>query len=166
MALAPTIEYTIRDGDSDPATTSVHVPIGSTLANYGEFAVEHAQTIEAVILGVFDPLATLSIPVSVAALTNNTAEPASDVEQISQFSFLDANGEDFILNVPGRNELDVVIGTDTLDEADVEIAALITMMEDGIAVTGGTIVPSSIAESDLVSLNFARKSTRNSGKRR
>ena len=166
MALAPNITYTVRDGDNDSATTSVYVPIGDTLARYTEFAIAHAPTIEGIILGVIDPNAVLSIPVDISALTGNTATATSDVEQLAAFQFANTDNEPINVNIPGRNELHVVTGTDVLDETEPVIAAMIAMMEDGIAVTGGTASPCDIAESDIVDTFYVRKLTKNSGRKR
>ena len=64
--------------------------------------------------------------------------------------------------MPGLLLADVVAGTDTLDTADTEIAAFITLIEDG----DGTVEPSSVAEADILSLIYARKETRASGRKR
>lgn len=166
MPLAPKISYTIRDGDGDGAETSVHVPSGDTLQRYGEFAIAHAEVMEDILLGVFDPTARLSIPVDISALTGNVVADTSDVEQVAAFQFADANNEPVDVNVPGLNPLHVVAGTDALDVADVDIAAFITAMESGLAVTGGTIAPSSVSEADIQDTFYARKETRNSGRKR
>jgi hypothetical protein len=168
MALAPSITYTLADGDGDTAATAVYVPIGDTLVRYGEFAVVHAETMEPLVLGVFQPTAILSIPVDISALTGNVAAAESDVEQIAQFSFADTDNEPVKVNVPGCNVLQhVVVGSDALDLADADIAAFISMMEDGIEITGAvTVSPSGIAESDIVDTFYARKATKNSGRKK
>jgi hypothetical protein len=162
MPLAPIITYTITDGDNDPATTSVYVPIGDTLARYQEFAEAHAETIEGMVLGVIQPIARLSVPVDISALVGNTAAATSDVEQLASFQFSDANQDPVNINIPARSELDVVIGSDALDTTDVDVAAFITLIEDG----NGTIAPSGIAEDAIGSLVYARKQTKNSGRAR
>ena len=165
MALAPKIEYTIRDGDGDVAVTAFYAEIGRTLVDYQELAEQHAEVVEGVILGEIDLIAGLSVPVDISSLTGNTVADDSDVEQIAAFQFSDADGEPVNLNVPAVNNLDIVVGSDALDQTDTQIAALITMMESGIAVTGGTILPCSIREADIQDTIYARKETRNSGRR-
>jgi len=166
MPLAPTISYTIRDNDQDPAETSVHVPSGSTLARYTEFAQRHAESIEGVILGVFDETARLSVPVDISALTSNVALDTSDVEQVGAYQFADGNNEPVDVNVPCVQPLATVPFTDGLDLAATDILNFVTAMTDGLAVTGGTIQPCSISESDIQDIFFARKETRNSGRKR
>lgn len=162
MPIAPKITINITDNDGDDANTSIHVPSGLTIAQYGAFANAYANAIDDIALGRVDPKGTMTVPVDISGLTGNTLDPASDVEQIAAFQFLDANGEPVDINVPGLLLADVVAGTDTLNTADTQIAAFITLIEDG----DGTVAPSSVAEADILSLIYARKETRASGRKR
>jgi len=166
MAIAPSITYTIKDGDQDSATTSLHVPDGDTLQRYGEFAVAHAPILEGVLLGVIEPVARLSIPVDISALTNNLVIASSDVEQVAAFQFADSNGEPVDFNMPGLAQGMILVGSDSLDLTVAAVSDLIAAMEVGLAVTGGTIQPCSIAEASILDTFYARKETKNSGKRR
>lgn len=162
MPLAPKILVTLTDNDGDSAKTEIHVPSGLTIAQYATFANAYANAIDDIALGRVDPKGTMTIPVDISGLTGNTLDPASDVEQIAAFQFLDTNGEPVDINVPGLLLADVVAGTDGLNTADTEIAAFVTLIETG----DGTVAPSSVAEADIVSLIYARKETRASGRRR
>lgn len=162
MAIAPKIQVKITDNDNDPANTGIHVPSGFTIAQYGTFANAYANAIDDIVLGKVDPKGTMTIPVDISALTGNTLDPASDVEQIAAFQFIDTNGEPVDINIPGLLLADVVAGTDGLDIADTEIAAFVTLIETG----DGTVAPSSVAEADITTLVYARKETRPSGRRR
>jgi hypothetical protein len=133
-----------------------------TIAQYASFANAYANAIDDIVLGKVSSKGTMTIPVDISDLTGNTLDPASDVEQIAAFQFLDANGEPVEVNVPGLLLADVVAGTDGLDTADTEIAAFITLMEDG----DGTVEPCSVAEADILSVIYARKETRASGRKR
>lgn len=162
MAIAPKIQVKITDNDNDPANTGIHVPSGFTIAQYATFANAYANAIDDIVLGRVDPKGTMTIPVDISALTGNTLDPASDVEQIAAFQFLAADGEPVDINVPGLLLADVVAGTDGLNTADTEIAAFVTLIETG----DGTVAPSSVSESDITTLVYARKETRASGRRR
>lgn len=162
MPISPKITFQVFDNDNDDAETSIHVPSGLTPAQYGTFSNDYANAMDDIVLGRVSTKAIMTIPVDLSALTGNTLDPASDVEQIAAFQFLDANGEPVDVNVPGLLLADVVAGTDSLNTADAEIAAFITLMEDG----NGTIAPSSVAEADIVSTIYARKETRASGRAR
>lgn len=162
MPLAPKIRFKVTDNDGDTANTEIHVPSAFTIAQYQTFANDYANAMDDILLGAIDPKGTMTIPVDISALTGNTLDPASDVEQIAAFIFQDANGEPVDVNVPGLLLADVVSGTDELNTADTQIAAFITMMETG----NGTIAPSSVSESDIVDTLQARWETRASGRKR
>jgi hypothetical protein len=162
MPIAPKINFQVFDNDADDAGTSIHVPSGFTVAQYGTFANDYANAMDDIALGRVDTKATMTIPVDISGLTGNTLDPASDVEQIAAFQFLDTNGEPVDVNVPGLLLADVVAGTDGLNTADTEIAAFITLMETG----NGTIAPTSVAEADIIDTLYARKETRASGRKR
>jgi len=162
VAIAPNINLKITDNDGDPANTGIHVPSGLTIAQYAAFANAYANAVDDIVLGRVDPKGTMTIPVDISALTGNTLDPTSDVEQIAAFQFLDTNGEPVDINVPGLLLADVVAGTDGLNTADTEIAAFVTLIEDG----NGVVAPTSVAEADITTLIYARKETRASGKKR
>lgn len=162
MAIAPKIRFKVTDNDNDLANTEIHVPSGLTIAQYEAFANAYANAIDDIVLGKVDTKGTMTIPVDISALTGNTLDPASDVEQVAAFQFLDTNGEPVDINVPGLLLADVVAGTDGLNMADTEIAAFITLIETG----DGTVAPCSVSEADIVSTLYARKETRASGRKR
>lgn len=162
MAIAPKIRFKVTDNDGDPANTEIYVPSGFTIAQYGTFANAYANAMDDIALGKVDPKGTMTIPVDITGLTGNTLDPASDVEQIAAFQFLSVSGEPIDINVPGLLLADVVAGTDGLNTADTEIAALITLIETG----DGTVAPCAVNEDDITSLLYARKETRASGRSR
>lgn len=162
------ITYTIADNDDDEANTSVYVPEGSTIANYTDFAWRYALTIQDFIFGIFRGIATLQVPIDISGLTGNVASADSDVEQKSLFEFDTANPNGSVaLQVPCLNELNILLGSDELDQADPDVAAFIAMMEDGLTITGAVVVqPTNINSEDIISTKVARAITVNSGRRR
>lgn len=162
MPIAPKITFNLADNDADDANTSVHVPSGFTLAQYATYANDLANVIDDIVIGQVKPRANMTIPVDISALTGNTLDPTSDVEQIAAFQFLSADGEPVDVNIPGLLGADVVAGTDGLNTADTQIATFITLMEDG----DGTIAPCAVNESDITTTLYARWETRASGRRR
>jgi hypothetical protein len=68
--------------------------------------------------------------------------------------------------VPGILESLVIPNSKELDLAEPAVAAIITAMQNGIAVTGGTITPSDIQEEDIVGFESALERFRASGRRR
>jgi hypothetical protein len=147
------------------ATHQVHLPETFTFANYTVFAAGLATALNNIILGKILS-ATLSLNVDISAITSNPAALIdSDNEAKAKFQFLAANGDSVPLTVPGLDDQFVIASTHQLDQSATEIAALITAMEDGIAVTAGVILPSSVAEFDIVSVITAEEIFTRSAKR-
>ena len=67
------------------------------------------------------------------------------------------------MNIPATNDTASVAGSDDLDQTDTDVAAIVSLLEDGLAVTGGTIIPSDVDENDIVEVVTARERVRNSG---
>jgi len=158
------VVYEIQDADGDQASFQVHVGTGLTLTQYTEGIRALAALIDPLVGGIIS-LASFVTGVDISALTSNTATATSDVEEVGAFKFSSAAGFPVVVNIPGLDELQVAAGSDELDQAHPDIAAFITMMTSGIAVTGGTIIPCDIAESDIVTLDYARENFRASGRR-
>ena len=162
MPIAPKIRFQVKHNDSDPPNTEIHVQSGATAAQYAAFANAYANAMDDIVIGAVQPIATMSIPVDVSDLANNTLDPASDVEQKAAFQFLAADGEPVDVTIPGLIPGDIAAGADGLNTADTQVAAFIALMETG----NGTIAPSSISESDIVDTLYARRETTPSGKKR
>lgn len=164
--MAVQLVYTIvGDKPGETSETSVSLYSGNILSALTGFAVAFATLLNNAIMGkILD--AYLVFGVDISSLTGNTLSAASDVEEIAAFEFATGENNRVKLNIPGLQEAKVVSGTHELDTADSDIAAVIAMMEDGIAVTGGTIEPCDIGGDDLVDTFFAREQFRNSGKKK
>lgn len=159
MAVAFEIIATLSDESGDDATTTLKVPSGFSLSQYGEFAVAMAALVDDMLSGRVESL-ELCLSADLSGLTGNVIGAASDVEEVGRFQFRTVDGRPVKLNLPTLNESLVAVGTDDLDLVDPNIAAIETMMVDGIAVTLGTITPCDVAEDDIVSLEFAREGFR------
>ncbi|HEY9658563.1 MAG TPA: hypothetical protein V6C65_08945 [Allocoleopsis sp.] len=158
--------YTIEgDTQGEKSTTSLSLFDGNLLDSLQKFAVAFATILNSAIMGkILD--AFLVFDVDISGLTGNTLSDASDVEEVAAFEFGTAENNRIKLNIPGLQEAKVIADTHELDTADTDVAAIIAMMEDGLAVTGGTIEPCDIGEDDIVDTFFAREQFRNSGSRR
>lgn len=159
MALAFEIIATLSDESGDDATTTIKVPSGFSLSQYGEFAVAMSSLVDDMLSGRVDGL-DLCLTADISGLTGNLVGAASDVEEVGRFQFRTVDGRPVKLNLPALNESLVAVGTDDLDLVDPAIAAIEAMMVDGIAVTLATITPCDVAEDDIVSLEFAREGFR------
>lgn len=165
MAVATILTYTFVDDSGETATTDIHVPNIFAINQYTEFARAMAELIDEIVSGRVSS-AELTFKTDVSTITGNNAQTGSDVEEIGAFQFLTGEGRPVNVNIPGINESMVEANSDDLDQLDTDIAAFIGAMLNGIAVAGGTVAPTDVAEADLVSLTYAREQFRASGKRR
>jgi len=159
------IIYTVVDESGDEGTTEVNVPDSFSLAQFTEFGAAMATLLDAILAGRVTG-ADLCFNADISGLTNNAPAEFSDVEQVGEFVFVTADQTKVICNIPALDENTVtIVGSDDIDQSQADVAAFITAMITGIAVTGGTIAPSDIGESDITTLRTARERHRSSGKR-
>lgn len=159
------IIYTIEgEVKGETATTSIKLAATELAAKISGFAVAFATLLNNIIFGKILS-AVYVIDIDISAVTSNTFTPAADVEEIAALQFR-AGQYLTDVNVPGLSELDVLADTHLVDQASTSIAALISMLEDGIAVTGGTVTFCDEGEEDIDTLVYAKEEKRNSGKRR
>lgn len=164
--MAVEIIATITDASGDTSTTSHKVNDPVLVGALTAYGIAWASLLDDLIHGVIRSV-NAYVKASVSSLLNNTIIGTADVEHVAHFSFLAANGLSVDVNIPSMNEAIIDASTsDTLDQADLQVAAFITAMETGIAVTGGTISPCDIGESSITDTIFARESFRNSGSAR
>lgn len=163
MAVAPKWITTIRDQAGKRSRFEVNPIAGKTLVNYGEAAIVFAEDVNDMITGVVEAVRMFQ-GVDISSLTNNTVQGNSDVEESGQFIFADADGRHIEINVPGIISDYFVAGSNDLDTANPTVSAFVDLIIDGVAVTGGTAIPTNIAETDIVSLVSARKVMRPSGR--
>lgn len=164
MAKAVEVTGTYRDQAGKTATNTQYVTQGSTLAQYVEALRGLAVLIDDVTTAVLSAL-NFTVTIDLTGLTGNIAAATSDVEEVGAFQFATADGRPVNINVPAINTTMSPSGSDDLDQADTDVAAFISAMEDGIAVTGGTIIPTDVDEDDIAAIVYAREEVRNSGSR-
>lgn len=160
------VVYEIEDASGDKASHSLHLYDAVTAAQAQSFSNGYATALNNIIAGIIRSAFAYLKP-SVASLTGNLVGTLSDVEHVGKFSFLTEEGIRVLINVPALAE--VTIGTttsDTMDQAQVNVAAFIAAMEDGINSGGALIEPCDIGEGDITDVIFAREAFRNSGARR
>ena len=165
MALTYELTYTLSDDSGESATTSIHLPTAFSLAQFTEFGRAMADLVDNVVSGLVSR-AELTLNFDISAITSNLAGTGADVEEISSFQFATAAGRPVNINVPGTIETMVIANSDELDQSNADIAAFITAVEDGIAVTGGTITVTDVDSEDVTTTVYAREAARASGKRR
>lgn len=151
---------------AETSTTSVHLFDGSLLESLTGFAVAFATILNNVITGKILS-AALVFDIDISGVSGNVAEVYSDVEEVAGFFFeTESQGNPVYLGIPSLIETVVLDETHDLDQVATNVAAVIAMMEDGIAVTGGTIRPSDIGEDLIDEVVYAREQAKNSGARK
>lgn len=162
----PDIIYTVvGNNPKKKATTSVHLVDSLTLALVQGFAAALATILNNVIIGkILSAVANWGVDIS--GLTGNTVVGTSDVEEIASFEFYTTEMNPVRMNIPGLLEAVVLPLTNELDPEDIRVQAVISMFEDGIAVTGGTVTPCDAGEDLIAMLSYAREGSKNSGSSR
>lgn len=163
MAIPNEISLQIRDASGTIGSTKAFVNNSHSLAQYNELAPLLAEAVDGFIGGVIEN-AKLTVPVNISALTP-PASVNADVQELGQFAFRTAEGRINKVNIPCWAETLTVTGGDDIDLADPAVAAFTAAMLNGIAVTGGTIIPCDIGEGDLTTTAYARERFRSRGRR-
>lgn len=160
MPLATSITFNIRDQKNKSSRSVVRVPSTVSIANGSQFAQDFGQLLANANTGVITGAElTFSLDLSSGGL-NAIVSTFASVTEKALFSFRSAVGGLFKrMLVPTLDETTAVIaGTDQIDETDVEIAAFIAANEDGVTITGPTVVqPQDRYGNDLVSTSVARE---------
>ena len=156
MAIAFELVYELEDASGDAAETSVKIPTTFNFSDYTEFGRGMASFLDAILGGKINRAALRAVP-DLSGLTGNAAASTSDVEDVGAFVFQTADGRPVRVNIPGYDETRTISGSDDIDLTDPDIAAFVTGMTAGIAVTAGTAEPCDKAEDDIVSLVSARE---------
>ncbi len=165
MALPNTFDYVFRDNAGKRASAGYHVIAALTKAQYEEAGQALALLLDDFTNGIVES-ASMTIPVDISALIANAADENSDVEEGAELGMITVGGDPVSMIIPAPQQDYFIDGSDDLDISDPILAAVISMIENGLAVTGGTIQPSDVAEVDITQVTRARKITRPSGTRR
>jgi len=155
---------TYVDQASKKSTNTLYIADGLTIAQITEGLQALASLIDDVVSAVINGI-NFSVSVDLSGLTGNISAGTSDVEEVGEFISRTAAGREVYMNLPCINDTTSPAGSDDLDQTDVNIAAIISMLEDGLATAGGTIIPSDVDENDLVQVVTARERVRNTGTR-
>lgn len=160
------IIYTLEDADGDEATTSARfTEDAADTATLEELALAYGGALTNIVIGSIKAAIAVLKPV-ISGLTSNILQAGSAVERQGKFEFVTADGHRVKFNLPCLLEsTGQGAGSDSLNLADPEVAALISAFEDGIDVGAVTIQPCDIGENPIVGTLFARESHKNSGAR-
>lgn len=158
MALAVSIRIDFTDSKGKSSFTKVRVPNGFSISDYLEFAEAISQLMTNMSVAQVTS-ASVSVALDLSGATiRAVATNVADVAQKAFFQFSSAlAGFRKRMRIPTLDETKVPVGTSSIDQADVDVAAFITAMEDGIVTTGGTIDPVDARGNDLVSVSIAEE---------
>ena len=158
MGLAISVRFDFVDNKGKPSFTKVRVPLGFTISQYIEFGQGMAQLMANISTGQITRASFCAGLDLSGATIKGTPSGLSDIAQKGLFGFsTSVAGFRTKMKIPAISETKVVAGSDTIDQADVDVAAFITAMENGIVVTGGTISPTDQRENDIVSTDYSRE---------
>jgi hypothetical protein len=157
MALALTVRFDFVDATGKKSFTEVNVPTGFTIIGYLDFAAQMGQLL-ADVSGCQLTSASLNVALDFsAAVIKSTANTLADVAEKAHYIFSSAvSGFRRLFRIPTRLEVDEVVGSDDMNQADVGQAFFIALLETGASVTGGTVGFTDAYHNDLVSIASAR----------
>lgn len=161
MALAVTINFGFLDEKGGKSSTKIRVPNGFSIAQYVEFAQAAAQVLANVSTGqVTSASVCVGLDLSSATIKASVLAGA-DRFQKAFFQFGTSVAGFFArLRLPAFWENKIAAGSDSVDQTDVDVQSFISMYEDGLVVTGGTVQPTNGRTHDVTALQFAKQSFR------
>ena len=164
MALAVTINVTIADAKGKSSVTKIRVPTGFSLTQYGEAATAFAQLICNLTDGIITEV-SVSVPIdlsgaTIRAFATSIADVAKKALFVVRSSVAGLYSKFFF---PTYNEGNNITGSDQLDIADADVAAMISLIETGVNVSGFIAQPNDIRGNDLTDVAEAREIFRKFG---
>lgn len=152
------IHFTILDDKNKSSKTTVHVPTGFSIAQYLLFAQAMAQLIGDLSNGQITEV-SVSYPLSLSGATIRAV--AASFSDIFKKAFFQARSSVAGLVskffIPSYSEEFSVVGSDQINTAETEVAALISIIEDGVNVSGEQVQPIDIRGNDLEEVSLARE---------
>lgn len=155
---AISIHFTIVDESNKSSKTTIHVPTGFSLSNYLAFGQAAAQLIANINEGQITEV-SVSYPLDISgASIRATALAAADLFKKVFFQATSAVsgllGKFFI---PTYDEVNNIVGSKNVDLADPDVAAFVSLIEDGVNVSGEIVQPQDLRENDLEVVTIARE---------
>jgi len=164
MALAITANFTILDAKGKSSLTKIRFPTGFSLSQYLEAATALAQLAAKISNGVITEV-SIGVPLSLSGATiRATALSIADVAEKALFIVRSSIAGLFArFSIPTYNEDNTVDGSDDVDQVDADIAAYISVVEDGVNVSGFTVFPQDLRGNNLDVVTEAREIFRRFG---
>lgn len=150
---AVSISITFLDSKNKSSSTKVKVPTTLSLAQITEFAGDFGQLMadfsSCRVTGV-TPCIGLDLS---SATLRAIAASTSDIAEKAWILASTAVGTFTKMKLPTASDSYVIDGTDQVDQTDPDAAALVTIFEDGIVTTGGTIAPVDLRDNDVTGVD-------------
>lgn len=158
MARAVDIRFGFIDSKGKKASTVIHVPTGFTLADYDEFGEAMAQLLSNISQGqITQGSISYSVDLSGLGLKTSAVTLASISRKLRLRFQTAATGFLAKMLIPAVRETLIGAGSDDADQGDTDVAATISLFEDGIAVTGGTMTFTNSRDHDITSVIEAKE---------
>lgn len=151
--------FVIEDAKGESSTVVLDLPPATTAVNAGAFRAAAQAVIGDMINGrMTDAGIRLNVANPLGAVN---AAIGADIQEKAYFAFESVGGFLKSLTIPTILEDLFIDGSKFLDESDADVGAFLTMMIDGIDVSGfggtGTVQPSTLHGEDLTLLRVARE---------
>lgn len=159
--MAVTINFTFKDAKNKSRITKVRVPTGFSPSQYMEFAIAMGQILANLSDGSITEI-SVGIPLDLSAATiKGVAVGAADVAKKVFFGALSSVSGLFAKFImPTFDESYTVSGTDDVDVADPDIAAVIALVESGGTFGGFAVRVKDKYDNNLDDVNIAREQFR------
>lgn len=161
---AATINFTFKDSKGKSRMTKVRVPTGFHPSAYGEFALAMGQILANLSDGAITEI-SIGIPLDLSGATiKSVALTIADVAKKAYFGAISSVAGLFAKFImPTYDEGKTVTGSDNIDVADPDVAALIALIESGTTISGTPIAPVDKYDNSLDDVNLASEQFRRFG---
>lgn len=157
---AVSVTVTFIDDKGKTSSTKCHIPTGLSIAAITAFCTSFGQLLadfsSCQVTGV---KACVGLDLSSATL-RAVAAAGSDIANKAQALFTTGTGLFSRMIMPTASDSYTLTDSDAFDEADGDVAALVTIFEDGITTTGGTIAPVDLRDNDITGVTEFRETFR------
>lgn len=144
--------YGISDAKGAISTVTIPIPSGTAVGDLVGFVQGMAALLEPLCTGT---LRAAGVTIPVPFTPWDVALSTSDVQEKARFGFRTVNNFLKRLSIPTFLESLFSPGTKEVNQADTDVAALITAMESGITINAHVIAPVDEREEDLTDLETA-----------
>jgi len=161
---AVSVNFVILDNKGKSSMTKVHVPSGFTFAQYIAFGQAMGQLVANLSEGALTEI-SVSVPLNISGATIKTVALAiADVAEKAMFQAVSTVSGLFAKwFYPTYDESHTLDGSDQINTADADVAALITVLEDGINVSGTFVTPRTLRGDPIDEVTVQREIFRKFG---